>query len=275
MSESSSKINWITVATVVGSLAAVGALIFTALNYFQPSPYKLEATGEYVNMYLPSSLLTIRAADLESLLQKDPPIDEEKKRIILNVSRQIINLTYRQNYIFTLRNKGNKEVSNVKLIFPGSGIYEVLRKDPIGKTENFSNEIPVGNISPTDEFVVLVWTDNESVRDARARMRFVHPEGVVPVKFASDSPQVEWANWLNIPSFIAILILLIYLFRFREKLSAWQVERAQTIKVLEGINKAIRVNLPPPEQKSPPVMEGQPSKMTPIQQENPTLPDSE
>jgi hypothetical protein len=201
------KTNWANIWSAVAAVAAIGALIFAGLSYFRPSPYQLEAKGDYVSMRLPESLLVNGVNDLKAVFPDPSPTDVDKIKITNNVIQQIKDiLAYRHNFTFTLQNKGNKEVSNIKLMFPGGGLYQVVRKDPKVNTEKFNNEIPIGALSPTDEITVLVWTDNERARDLEDRMRFVHPEGVVQAKFSNN---LDVPFWMQAIVFVVLISVII------------------------------------------------------------------
>ncbi|MDQ3816127.1 MAG: hypothetical protein M3362_00365 [Acidobacteriota bacterium] len=208
-------INWTQVWAAAAALAAVGTLIFVALQYFQSSPYKLEARGEYFRLNYPNSLLGISGEVIDYIGQGNPkvsPTPAPTPPPILPAIGQLIELSkYRHNFLFVLQNKGNKEVKDIKLMFPGGGLYELMRKAPVGKTESFNNEIPVGAMSPTEEVSILVWTDNERARDATDRMRFVHPEGVVPIRFGTAS---SFPTWLDIAQSLSTVVLAIIMLYF-------------------------------------------------------------
>lgn len=207
------KINWTTVAAVVAAITGIIALIFTALTYFQSSPYQLEATGRYANIHLPSGVLDISAVEVQPLTEKRI----EQPEVISKLASQFLDIVrYRHSFIFTLKNEGNKEVQNIKLLVPGAGVYEVLRTSPINKTERFSNEIPVGNLSPSDELTVLVWTDNERARNETERMRFVHPDGVVSVRFTAPREPSIIDTTFNALTAIALIIMSVTVFRLRK-----------------------------------------------------------
>jgi hypothetical protein len=122
-------------------------------------------------------------------------------------------------WTFSIRNKGRKEIQELKLHIPFRGYY---RTDLSPEAFRFAMEIPLGNLRSGVSKIIHAWTNDFVVSDEEQSLRVTYTDDVVYVQVARQvhgklgrlaeilqEDNCWWLKWLIFTSTFAALLLAV------------------------------------------------------------------
>ena len=217
--------------TVVGAIAALVWVSIQIYGFLFPRASKITASAAFLTIRYPkvvsSPLADLVAgksvvgwAEWNEFFPKsdDPTRDVEMRQLRDSVKEKLDHQTQNKIeslrillrvdglWILTIRNEGNAEAVDVKLELPrGKGFYILNEKFDAEQLSTFEDTISLGNIRPSSEISVKVWTT--SGFPIPSTVRITTPEQVVSPQFVDtelNSTKARWDRYVNWAFFIFI-----------------------------------------------------------------------
>jgi len=219
----------------VGKFSLIVALIWGLIqifSFFSASDYSITVDGEHSFWELPESfkreLVDLKYSviydSLETLL---PIIGDEKKR--KKTARSLYEYFHSQidsafdydfRYVrsiwsFKLRNEGKKEIKDLRLELPFDGFYNLKGSGEGPISSKFSKNIKVGDLRPSNEYYVTVWSEQTSESFYENDTRVTYENGIITIRYpAKVTGLLAWfarnKEFLLLFPFVVALVLGVF-----------------------------------------------------------------
>src|SRR3989344_1573620 len=115
---------------------------------------------------------------------------------------------YASYAVMDIRNDGDAEAKELKLINPFRGVYII---DGKGEPVEFENSIPLADLNPREGFIVEVWSQTSLPWDYLGNIYVTHTRGTSNVDFGFRSIGVVGKIFKHISRFWLIYVLIVFI----------------------------------------------------------------
>lgn len=198
---------------ILGKLGLIATLLWVVvqlITHFWARDTVLRASGEYASFEVPQKYLD-DLRELERMLGPD-----EQRRRGFPVTLQETLTSARAICRIALLNAGSKQVDDLILEVPFSGVAVVSRIGEPSVYLEFDRKFKVGTLRPSNEVQCVLWSYHSLIDSYdEEKIKFTHSAGVVPVTFSkrlTGIPAWIGANFWSlvfalVPPIVLVLIL--------------------------------------------------------------------
>ncbi len=106
---------------------------------------------------------------------------------------------------FTVDNKGNREVTDLKLELPFDGYYRIDRSGVSPQASKFTKNIPCGSLRPANTIKIVVWAKYPNLLIDAERTRLTYPNGIAEISYPTKVTGV--LAWLYRNTYILFVMV--------------------------------------------------------------------
>jgi hypothetical protein len=187
-------VNW----TALAAIAALLTVVVATLPHLKSDDkYRIYASGDYAPFSVPEFFdqklkIYLESIDYERISEL---LGSERSSVNPDLTQQSTNISkylegliaekdiaelqaLRSLWTFSVRNDGDREVTDLRLELPFEGYCALSRLGEDPTFSRFKSVIPIGSIRPGNIISVLAWSTSDPLSPVQGLCRINHPNGV-------------------------------------------------------------------------------------------------